>query len=46
MGETDDIAERILRTERAGLLHGEDGCLIIEQRRIGLRAPGAPPRAR
>jgi predicted CoA-binding protein len=29
--------------EQAGLLYVEDRCLIIEQRRLGLSAPGVPP---
>lgn len=28
--------------EEAGLLYVEDRCLIIEQRRLRLRAPGSP----
>lgn len=31
--------------EQAGLLYVEDRCLIIEQRRLGLRAPGPRPPA-
>jgi len=28
--------------EDAGLLYVEDRCMLIEQRRLGLRAPSAP----
>jgi predicted CoA-binding protein len=28
--------------EQAGLLYVEDRCLVIEQRRLGLSAPGVP----
>jgi hypothetical protein len=36
-------AEARAIAEQAGLLYVEDRCLIIEQRRLGLSAPGVPP---
>ena len=41
LGITSDAARAI--AEEAGLLFVEDRCLIIEQRRLGLKAP-FPPR--
>jgi predicted CoA-binding protein len=35
-------AEARAIAEQAGLLYVEDRCLIIEQRRLGLSAPGVP----
>ncbi|ACY23718.1 CoA-binding domain protein [Gordonia bronchialis DSM 43247] len=40
LGIVSDEAREI--AESAGLLYVEDRCLIIEQRRTGLRAPAAP----